>query len=78
MEGTTMTVFWTRIMSATLLSGTWFLWRGRKSSFTPLRHKLMNRFQSHSSHADTTAVLYHPDLQKILEARTAQLAHKNS
>jgi len=73
-----MNAFWTCIMSVTLLTGTWFLWRGRKNSFAPLRHNLVNRFQSHSSHADTTAVLYHPDLQKILEARTAQLAHKNS
>ena len=73
-----MNVFWICIMSVTLLTGTWVLWRDLKKTFAHLHHQSMNRFKPHSSHADTAEMLYHPDLQKILAARMAQRTHKNS
>jgi len=64
-----MNVFWICLMSVALLTGMWVLWRGRIKTFVHLHHKSVNRSEPYIGHTDTAEVLYHPDLQKIRDAK---------
>ena len=53
-----MNAYWIYILSAMLFTSMWVLWRASNKTATSLRHKA------------TANVLYHPDLKKILDAKT--------
>lgn len=56
------------IMSITVLSLTWAWWRSRNKVAASLQRKPMHPPASEP----TDDVLYHPDLQKLLDAKTTR------
>ena len=73
-----MTSHWIFIMSVMIISSIWVWWLGRNKSNTLLVRKIAEQSQwTRVNFYTIDDVLDHPDLQKILEAKTAQLTHKN-
>ncbi len=74
-----MTSHWIFIMSVMIISSIWVWWLGRNKSNTHLARKIAKQSVWIPVNFYTIDdVLDHPDLQKILDAKTAKLTHQKS